>query len=62
MCQLWDAFRDFCEDNLYDPQIKKLQFRQEIALIPGVSVSKFRLNTKNPQSGFVGIGLKSKRE
>lgn len=62
LCQLWDAFRDFCEDNLYDPQIKKLQFRQEIALIPGVSVSKFRLNTKNPQSGFEGIGLKSKRE
>lgn len=58
--QLWDAFQDFCSDNLYDVQIKKVQFRQEVALIPGVRTAKFRLNTKNVQSGFEGIGLKSK--
>lgn len=59
---LYDAFKEFCEDNLYGVNLSKTQFSQRLARTHGLVRKKFRINGGKPLYGVVGLRLKSYTE
>ncbi len=59
---LYDAFVDYCEENLLDNPYSKTKFSQSLASKPNISQKKMRINHGKPLSGLEGIRLKTDNE
>lgn len=59
---LYNAFKEFCEDNLYEVRLSKTQFSQRMVRMHGLIRKKFRANGGKPLYGVVGLRLKSHTE
>ena len=59
---LYDAFRDYCTDNLLDVKLTKTQFSQKISQMPGIVRGKFRIRGSRPLHGVRGMRLKNDTE
>ena len=59
---LYDAFVDFCEENLIENTYSKTKFSQYLAAKPDISQKKMRINHGKPLSGLEGIRLKTEKE
>lgn len=59
---LYEAFCEYCEENLLEVKFSKTQFSQKLVQMSGLSKSKFRLNGGKPLYGVEGICLKEARE
>lgn len=59
---LYDAFKDFCTENLLDVKLTKSQFSQKISQMPGNVRGKFRIRGSRPLYGVRGMRLKKDAE
>ena len=58
-CEIYEAFKQYCSENLMEILITQNQFLQKISHVKGVTRSKFRINGSAPLAGFLGIRLKT---
>lgn len=59
---LYDAFTEYCEENLVENHYSKTKFSQLLAAKPNISQKKMRINSGKPLSGLEGIRLKTDTE
>lgn len=59
---LFNAFNQYCEENLMEVHMTKNQFSQKVSRIEGLSHGKFRIDGSVPLAGINGIRLKSYKE
>lgn len=59
---LFEAFKQFCDENLIEVHMTKNQFLQKISRIRGLSRGKFRIDGSAPLAGIIGIRLKTFKE
>lgn len=59
---LYDAFCEYCSDNLLDCVYTKSQFSQFLCQKPNIRREKFRINGSKPLSGMKGLRLKTAKE
>lgn len=62
LVELYNAFSEYCEDNLLDCVYTKMQFSQYLCRKPNIRREKFRINGSKPLSGMKGIRLKTGKE
>lgn len=55
---LYDAFKEFCEENLVDAKLSKTQFSQKFTKMQGIRRAKFRIGGSKALYGAIGISLK----
>lgn len=58
LCDLYDAFLKYVDENLLDVKISKNQFTQKMLKVTGLSRDKFRIDHGKPRWGMKGIALK----
>lgn len=59
---LYDAFKEYCADNLLEIKYSKACFSQLISRVPGVKRGKFRICGSRPLAGIYGLRLKKAEE
>lgn len=59
---LYDAFCEYCSDNLLDCVYTKSQFSQFLCRKPNIRREKFRIDGSKPLSGMKGVRLKTGKE
>lgn len=60
---IYEAFKEYCEENLLALNYSKIQFSQSIARYPYITQKKMRIGRGGkPLSGLVGIRLKDEKE
>lgn len=62
LINLYDAFCEYCSDNLLDCVYTKMQFSQFLCRKPNIRREKFRINGSKPLSGMKGIRLRTGKE
>ena len=59
---LFEAFCDYCAENLFESSYSKTKFSQYLATKPDINQKKMRINHGKPLSGLEGIRLKTEKE
>ena len=62
LVDLFEAFQKYCEENLVDCSITKMQFSQYLSRKPYIERKKMRITGGRPLSGLNGIRLKKEAE
>lgn len=62
LLELFEAFKEYCNENLIDCPFSKMQFSQYLARKPDITRKKMRLDGHKPLSGLEGIRLKTVKE
>lgn len=60
--EMYEAFEEYCEENLLTMNYSKLQFSQSIARYPYITQKKMRIGGGKPLSALMGIRLKDEKE
>lgn len=55
--KLYEAFREYCDDNLLDVKLTKTQFTQQICTLKTLEKKKFRMPGTKPLWGVTGLKL-----
>lgn len=62
MVVLYNAFCEYCDENLLECTYSKMQFAQYLCRKPNIQRAKFRIDGSKPLSGMKGIRLKTNKE
>lgn len=62
LVNLYEAFSEYCEENLLECTYTKMQFAQYLCRKPNIQRAKFRIDGSKPLSGMKGIRIKSMKE
>ena len=59
---LYEAFEEYCEENLFECKYSKTQFSQFLSQKPELTRKKIRVGSGKPLSGIEGLRLKEAKE